>query len=336
MRPMHLLILGGSIFLGRHLVASALERGHTVTLFNRGRHNPDLFPDIEKLRGDRTNPEDLLAVERRTFDAVIDTCGYVPRIVRLSAERLAGSAGLYCFISSVSVYADFRERRRDESAPVGTLSDPTGEEVTGETYGPLKALCEQAVEETFPAGALNIRPGLIVGPDDPSDRFTYWPHRIAEGGEVLAPGTPQQTTQFIDVRDLAAWTIGQVERGATGAYNATGPADPIPYGTLFDICRGVSGSDARLTWVDEAFLLEEGVQPWSELPLWVPSTDADMAGFNAIGIAKAVADGLTFRPLADTVRDTLAWDGSRSQEGAWKNTLSPERERALLAKWHAR
>jgi len=333
---MHLLIIGGTIFLGRHLVPAALKRGHTVTLFNRGQHNPDLFPEVEKLHGDRKTEEGLAVLDDRRFDAVIDTCGYVPRVVRLSAERLAGRVKTYCFISSISVYANFRTPGIDESAPVGTLEDTTVEEVTGESYGPLKALCEHAVSTLFPEGALNIRPGLIVGPDDPSDRFTYWPHRIARGGEVLAPDNPNRNTQIIDVRDLAGWTIHLLEQGTTGVYNATGPQQPLSYGALFDTCRTVSGSDARFTWVDEAFLQQEGVQPWMELPLWVPTSDPDTLGFDAINITKAIAAGLTFRPIAETIQDTLTWDATRPQEDAWKHTLSPDKERTVLEHWHAR
>ena len=185
---MNLLILGGTVFLGRHLVEAALARGHAVTLFNRGQHNPDLFPEVERLRGDRDG--DLQALEGRRWDAVVDTCGYVPRVVRASAEMLAPNVDHYTFISSISVYADTSKPGIDEQAPVGTLDDPTTEEVTGESYGPLKALCEQAAEAAMPGRVLNIRPGLIVGPHDPTDRFTYWVRRVAEGGEVLAPGNP--------------------------------------------------------------------------------------------------------------------------------------------------
>jgi 2'-hydroxyisoflavone reductase len=329
---MHLLILGGTVFLGKHLASAALARGHRVTLFNRGKHNPDLFPEAEKLRGDRTQPSDLDVLKGRKFDAAIDTCGYVPRIVRHSAEILADTVERYCFISSVSVYKDFKTPDQDESAPVDTLEDTAIEEVTGETYGPLKALCETAVETALPSRTLNIRPGLIVGPDDPTDRFAYWPHRIAQGGEVLAPGKPDMLTQFIDVRDLAEWNLHLLEQGKTGVYNATGPEYPLTFGSMLEVCREVSGSRAELTWVEDSFLETEEVQPWSELPLWIPESQ-DMPGFSRISIAKAEGDGLTFRPLAETVRDTLAWDSGRPQEGVWKNTLTRQRETALLEKW---
>jgi 2'-hydroxyisoflavone reductase len=331
---MKLLILGGTVFVGRHLVHAARERGHTVTLFNRGQHNADLFPDVEKLRGDRTTGEGLSVLDGRTFDAVVDTCGYVPRVVRMSAERLADHVGAYCFISSISVYADFATRGMDETAPVGRLDDPTVEEVTGATYGPLKALCEEMVEGLLPGRTLNVRPGLIVGPDDPTDRFTYWPHRIARGGEFLVPHSPAGVmTTFIDVRDLAEWTIRALEVGLTGVYNVNGL--PMPLANVVDACIAESGSDAQPVEIDEPFLLDNGVAPWVGLPLWIPTTD-DAAGMAYLSVEKACEAGLMYRPLRETVRDTLMWDAARSQEGAWKSTLSPEAERDVIAKWRAR
>ncbi len=331
---MRLLILGGTIFLGRHLVAAALARGHAVTLFNRGQHNPDLFPDVEKLRGDRTVSLDALA--DRSWDAVIDTSGYVPRVVRLAAETLADRVDHYTFISSLSVYADTSRPGVDEAAPVGRIDDPTTEEITGESYGPLKALCEQVAEAALPGRSLVIRPGLIVGPYDPTDRFTYWPRRVAQGGEVLAPGHPGYKTQIIDARDLAAWTLDMVEARRVGVYNATGPATPLTLGEALDTSRTVSGSDATVTWVDESFLLEQGVQPWTELPLWMPESDPAMAGFNRFSIDRALAAGLTFRPLADTVAATLAWDATRDATAPSRAGLTRERETELLSAWHAR
>jgi 2'-hydroxyisoflavone reductase len=334
---LNLLILGGTIFLGRHLVDSALARGHQVTLFNRGQHNPDLFPEVEKLRGDRKT--DLSALEGRRWDAVIDTCGYVPRVVRASAELLAPNVGLYAFISSISVYASVSEPGTDEAAPVGTLEDPTVEEVTGETYGPLKALCEQAAEAALPERALIIRPGLIVGPHDPTDRFTWWPRRIAQGSDIVAPEPRDAPIQIIDGRDLAEWTIALVERGRTGVYNATGPEYRLTMERTLETCRAASGSDARFVWMDESFLLERGVGPWMELPLWIPSSD-ESANLSAVNIARALADGLTFRPLAETIRDTLAWDATRPVEAGDSHTrgvgLSPEREAELLRAWRER
>ena len=331
---MNLLILGGTVFLGRHLVEAALARGHAVTLFNRGQHNPDLFPEVERLRGDRDG--DLQALEGRRWDAVVDTCGYVPRVVRASAEMLAPNVDHYTFISSISVYADTSKPGIDEQAPVGTLDDPTTEEVTGESYGPLKALCEQAAEATMPGRVLNIRPGLIVGPHDPTDRFTYWVRRVAEGGEVLAPGDPDAPVQVIDARDLAGWTIRMIEQRQTGVFNATGPAERLRMADLLTTCKQVSRSDATFVWLDDAFLLEAGAGPWIEVPLWIPATDGQNDGLLDIDIAKARAAGLTFRDIADTVRDTLAWDRTRPADTERRAGLAPERERALLQAWHER
>jgi 2'-hydroxyisoflavone reductase len=323
-----LLVLGGTAFLGRHLVDAAQARGHEITLFNRGQRNPALFPDLEKLRGNRDG--DLAALQGRRWDAVIDTCGFVPRIVRASAELLADAVDHYTFISSISVYADFSQRGIGESAPVGTLQDETTEEVTNEAYGPLKALCEQAAEGAMPGRVLNIRPGLIVGPHDPTDRFTYWPQRIAQGGNVLAPGRPERQVQFIDARDLAEWTVRMVEARQVGIYNATGPDYTLTMGEVLEECRQQSASDARLIWVDEQRLLVAGATPWMEVPLWIPESDPDAPGFAATNCAKAFAAGLTFRPLAQTVRDTLAWDSTRPADVERKAGIKPEREAHYL------
>ncbi len=325
---MKLLILGGAVFLGRHLVDAAQARGHEITLFTRGQHNPALFPEVEKLRGDRDG--DLTALQGRSFDAVIDTCGYVPRVVRASAELLADTVDHYTFISTISVFANTTTPGIDESGAVGKLADETVEEVTGETYGPLKALCEQAAERAMPGRVLNIRPGLIVGPYDPSDRFTYWPHRVAQGGDVLAPGKPERLVQFIDGRDLAEWTIRMAESKQTGTYNATGPDYPLTMGQVLEACKAESGSDARFVWVDEQRLLDAGAQPWMEVPLWIPASDPDSRGFNEINCQKAFAAGLTFRPLAETVRDTLAWDATRPADVERKAGIKPEREAHYL------
>ena len=327
---MQLLILGGTVFLGRYLVEAARARGHEITLFNRGRHNPDLFPDVEKLRGDRDG--DLGALQGRRWDAVIDTCGYIPRVVRSSAELLAAAVAHYTFISTISVYAELGRRTIDESAPVGTLEDPTVEQVTGETYGPLKALCEQAAEQAMPGRVLNVRPGLIVGPHDPSDRFTYWVHRVAEGGDVLAPDGPERPVEIIDVRDLAEWTVRMAEGHQTGVYNATGPDYPLTMGQVLQECKTVSGSDARFVWVDQQFLLDAGVAPWSELPLWIPD-DPEGGGVFGVNCDRAIAAGLTFRPLTETVRDTLAWDATRPADVERRAGITREREAQLLQAW---
>jgi 2'-hydroxyisoflavone reductase len=329
---MRILILGGTVFVGRHLTEAALAAGHEVTLFNRGQHNPDLYAQVEKLRGNRDG--DLEALRGGRWDAVIDPSGYVPRIVRASAELLADAVEHYTFISSLSVYADTTQPGIDETAPVAVM--PAGlentEDITGESYGPLKVLAERAVEETLPGRTLVVRPGLIVGPHDPSNRFTYWPVRVAQGGEVLAPDQPSHPVQFIDVRDLAEWIIRLVEGKATGTLNATGPADPLTLGSLLDTCKAITGSGAQFTWVPEAFLLEHKVAPYTEMPLWVPSEEA---GFGRFNVARAIAAGLTYRRLGDTVRDTLAWDRSLPADAERRHGLKPEREAELLAAWHA-
>jgi len=333
-----LLVLGGTMFLGPEVVEAALARGWKVTLFNRGKTNPQLFPDLEKLHGDRdpSKGDGLKALAGRRWDAVVDTSGYVPRHVLASASLLAPTARQYLFVSTISVYADNSKPGADETAAVGTLEDATVETVDGGSYGPLKALCEQAVEKAMPGRTTVVRPGLIVGPSDPSDRFTYWPVRVAKGGEVLAPGTPQDPTQFIDVRDLGNWIALLIDRNRTGIFNATGPKQPLPMGDLLASCKRVSGSNAVFTWVPSPFLEAQQVAPWSDMPVWVPPVD-DMAGFARISIARATAAGLTFRPVDDTVRDTLAWWKTVPEERRAKMRagLGAEREAAVLAAWRA-
>jgi 2'-hydroxyisoflavone reductase len=269
---MDLLILGGTGFLGRHLVEAALADGHRPTLFNRGLSVPGLFPEIEKIQGDRGG--DLSPLLGRRWDAVIDTCGYVPRVVRASAGLLAGAVDHYTCVSSISVYSDDIEPGADEEAPVRELSDPTIEEVTRGTYGGLKVLCERAAEEKMPGRVLNVRPGLISGPHDPTDRFTYWPRRISAGGEVLVPDHPERNVQYIDVRDLASWIVKMSGERQTGPYNATGPAYELQMGRMLEEFEAVSGTDAEFVWVSEDFLEENEVEPFTELPLWVPREDA--------------------------------------------------------------
>lgn len=326
---MKLLIIGGTRFLGRALVDEAITAGHEITLFNRGQSNPDLYPDIEQIHGDRGG--DLAALGGRRWDAAIDTCGYVPRVVRASAEFLSAAIEHYTFISSLSVYAEPLPVGLDEMGAVGKIEDETTEEITGESYGPLKALCEKAATEAMNGRALNVRAGLIVGPHDLSDRFTYWPVRVARGGEVLAPESPDYGVQFIDVRDLARWILTATGARLTGPYNVTGPGRPLPLGLLLDACRAVAGSDARFTWVDEAFLLDQNVAPFTEIPLWVPG---EFGGFNAFDVSKALAAGLTYRPYAETVRDTLEWAMQRPSDYAWRSGMTADREAELLAEWH--
>jgi len=323
-----LLILGGTKFLGRAAADEALRRGHEVTLFNRGQTNAGLFPEAEHVHGDRDGG--LGALEGREWDAVIDPSGYVPRVVRASAELLRDAVGHYVFVSSVSVYRDFSRAHFDESAPRIVLDDPAVEEVM-EHYGGLKALCEDVVAEVFGERFANVRAGLIVGPNDPTDRFTYWPVRVARGGEVLAPGRPDRPVEFVDARDLGAWLVTVAEQRTAGAFNAT--RDGLTMAEVLESCRAVSGSDASFTWVDEPFLLEREVGQWMELPLWIAENDPEWAHMQEADVSRARAAGLSFRPLSETVRDTLAW--AQSKEG-WNEDvgLDPERERELLAEWH--
>jgi 2'-hydroxyisoflavone reductase len=326
---MNILIIGGTRFLGRHLVDAALARGHQVTLFNRGKSNPDLFPQLETIQGDREH--DIGKLAGREWDAVIDTCGYVPRIVRLSAEGLArsGSVGRYVFISSISAYASLSRVGVNESDPLGTMEDETVEEITEVTYGPLKVLCEKAVQELYGERALIIRPGLIVGPNDPTDRFTYWPVRVARGGDVLAPDGPAALTQIIDVRDLSDFTIRLIEENVDGVFNATGPDYELSFGTLFETCKQVSGSEARFHWASVEFMNQNNIAPWSDMPAYLPETGEE-AGFARVDVSKAIRAGLTFRPLHDTVRDTIEWASTRPADHEWRAGLKPEREQELL------
>ena len=324
---MRLLVLGGTKFLGRAAVEEALARGHEVTLFNRGQTNPELFPEAEKLRGDRDG--DLAALEGREWDAVIDPSGYVPRVVRDSASLLDGSAGHYLFVSSGSVYAEPYVPGYDESAPTVELEDPASEEVLRD-YGALKAACEDVVRKVFPQSHTNVRAGLLVGPHDGSGRFTYWPLRGSLGGDVLAPGAPEQLTQFIDVRDLGAWMVDACERKLNGTFNATG--EPMALGSVLEAC-GVSDP----VWVDEDFLLEQGVGAWMEVPLWIPREEA---AFLQMSVAKAVAAGLSFRPVEETARDTLAWAREVGAELVTETPygtagLDPAREAELLGAWRS-
>jgi 2'-hydroxyisoflavone reductase len=325
---MRLLVLGGTKFLGRAAVEAALARGDEVTLFNRGETNPELFPEVEKLRGDRDG--DLSALDGREWDAVIDPSGYVPRVVRASAEALRGSVGHYLFVSSASVYAEPYAAGFDESAP--TLEPEWESEEVLAHYGQLKAACEQVVREVFPEAHTNVRAGLIVGPHDASGRFTYWPLRIAAGGEALAPGSPEGLTQFIDVRDLGDWLVTACADKAVGAFNATG--EPVAWGDVLGACPG----DARVTWVHEGFLLEHEVGPWMELPLWIPGEEQ---AFLQMSVAKALAAGLQTRPLAETARDTFAWaqetGASLVTENAYGSAgLDPAKEAELLEAWRER
>jgi 2'-hydroxyisoflavone reductase len=320
---MRLLVLGGTKFLGRPVVETALEHGHEVTLFNRGRTNPELFPEAERIRGDRE--QDLSPLRGRRWDAVIDMATFLPRVVKISVDVLRDCVERYVYVSSISVYADMSVPPV-EGAPLAELADPGSESL--EDYGALKAACERVVTDAFGDRALVVRPGLIVGPHDPTDRFTYWPRRIAAGGRVLAPAPPEAPVQFVDVRDLGAWIVAATERSPSGTYNATG--EPIAFERLLAACKRVSGSDADVTWVPSEDLVAAGVGEWMELPLWIAAPE--FAAMQQADVSKARAEGLAFRPLEETIRDTLAWDRSREGPRAEGVGLTPERERELLAR----
>jgi 2'-hydroxyisoflavone reductase len=332
-KKLKLLIMGGTGFLGPHIVEAATKRGHTMTLFNRGKTHPGLFPDLEKLHGDRKN--DMKALEGRKWDAVIDTSAYIPADVTRSATLLGPNVDQYLLISTVSVYAKLDKPGMDESAPLATTDVPDADKVTNENYGALKALCEKAAEKSAPGKVTVIRPGLIVGPGDSTDRFTYWPVRVARGGEVLAPGTPKDFTQFIDVRDLADFIVLCLEKKTLGTFNADAQAGSITMGALLDTCKKVSKSDARFTWADAKFLEEQKIGAWSDMPAWIPA-EGDDGGFGRVSAAKAKSAGLRYRPLADTVNDTLAWFRTEPAEhqAKLKSGLTPEREAEALKAWH--
>jgi 2'-hydroxyisoflavone reductase len=330
-----LLILGGTVFLGRHLVDAALERGHEVTLFNRGLTAPGLFADVEEIHGDREH--DLGRLGGRSWDTVIDTSGYVPRVVSETAERLSDAVEHYTFVSSISVYGTYEQPGVTEDAPLPPLPEPDSEDV-GRYYGELKAGCEREVEGVFGERALIARPGLIVGPHDPTERFTYWVARMADGGRVLAPAAPEQRVQLIDARDLAAWLL---ERREGGVFNLTGPAAPLTFGSMLERIRAVANPAAEIAWVDEDSLAEAGVEPWSDLPLWLDlPRHPELRGFLAADVSRALASGLTLRPLEDTIADTLDWVRERDappppvklgEVTLPRAGLSRERERELLA-----
>lgn len=340
---MKILIIGGTKFLGRHLITAALESDHEVTLFNRGKHSSESFESVEQIHGDRNS--DLDRLSGRKWDAVIDTCGYLSQSVKASAEALKDAANQYVFISSISAYGDFSEPDFDETAPVAELSeeqqkragaiDPQGEltgPILGEMYGALKVLCEREAETAMPGKVLQVRSGLIVGSFDPTDRFTYWVMRVARGGEVLAPGTPNRYVQMIDARDLSAWIIKMVERNETGIFNVTGNPFELTMRAMLEEIKITSGSDAEFTWTSEDFLNQENVGAWGEMPLYLPESSEEMKGFLSANVDKALQAGLEFRPLRETIEDTLDWRKTKTDE--LKAGIDSEREKELLGKWH--
>ncbi len=338
-KSLRILILGGTAFTGPHQIKYALSRGHKVSIFNRGKTEPtvheEVFSQVETLSGDRDN--DLESLKGHQWDAVIDNSASIPRWVRQSAGLLKDQAEIYLFTSSLSVHADFSKAGITEDDPVGTIDDPTVEEITGQTYGPLKALCEEEARKAFAGRAIIVRPHLIVGPGDRSDRWTYWPARIARGGEVMAPGQPTDPTQYIDARDLAEFDIHLIEQRAFGTYSGVGPLSPLSMAELLYGIRAIVSNEISFTWVDADFLAEHEVAPWQHMTAWVPPKDG-MEGFSLFDNSRSVAAGLRYRPLAVTARDTLDWWLSQPEERRLKPRagLDPEKERQVLAAWHAR
>jgi len=347
-KPLNILILGGTGFMGPEQVNYALARGHHITLFNRNKTRPDMFKgQVDQLIGDLNN--DTSALAGKKFDVVIDNPTTAPAWVRNVAQYMKGNTGHYIFISTISVYPDNSTPNADETAPTTPMPDSLDpytldRQNFGRYYGALKSRSEKDVQENYPGKFTIIRPGLIVGPLDPSDRFTYWPVRVARGGEVLAPGEPNDVTQFIDARDLAEWTIRMAEKGPQdggGIYNATGPRQPMPMGQFLQTCKEVTGSDARFTWVPWSFLQEQKIRGWRDMPIVVPP-NGPTAGFDRRNIDRALAKGLTFRPVTVTIKDTLEWNKTRPQDAQDKLAagaiagISAQREAEVLAAWHAK
>ncbi len=329
------LVLGGTRFIGPPIVEALIARGHHVALFNRGKTNPELFPECEKLRGDRDG--DLSALVGREWDSVIDTWTDMPRHVRSASELLREHVGQYLFVSSLNAVADLSQANLNESAPKTPYDPAKDDDASPELFGPRKSRCEDLLAELVPTKHTVVRPGLIVGPRDASDRFTYWPVRIARGGEVLAPGDGNDPTQIIDARDLGEFVATLVEHKTFGTFNVVGPDRKLTMREVLETCASVAQSGAKLTWVDRSFLFEHQVAPWTDLPAWLPSVEPGQA-FWTIDASKAIGAGLRFRPLTATVRDTLEWwktlpDDRRAK---LKRGLSPERESELLAAWHAK
>jgi 2'-hydroxyisoflavone reductase len=330
-KPMKLLILGGTGFIGPHMVQAALDHGHEVTIFNRGKSNPGLFPGVEELIGDRDG--DLDSLKGRDWDAVIDNTGYVPRHVRDSADLLQGHVGRYLFTSTGSVYA-LNQERLDEDSKLLDVPEPDSEDVN-KYYGELKVLCEQAVTERYGEAATIVRPHIVAGPGDKTDRYTYWPVRIDRGGEMICPGDPLNPVQYIDVRDLSGFCLHLVERNIPGIFNGAGPCySELGMQEFIYAVRGVTSSKVEFTWIDEAFLAEHGIELFG-FPLWI-SVNSDYRGLARVGIERSVANGLTLRPLAVTALDTLEWFKAQPADRREKLNLNLERDAAVLQAWHAR
>ena len=332
--PKTLLVLGGTGFIGPHMTKEALRLGWKVTHFNRGKRDPDGIEGVETIIGDRNGQLDGL--KGRKWDVMIDNSGYVPKFVKASSDLLAPSVGHCVYVSSISAYADFK-KGNDDNAPTGKLADPNIEEVTGETYGPMKELCEQYVRDAFKDRAAIVRPGYIVGPLDPTDRFTYWPVRASRGGEMLAPGTPRDPVQVIDVRDLTEWMIHLADKREKGNFNAVTPPGKMTIGDIIEASQKESAqAGTKVTWVSEDFLAKTWKPDDLDLPPWAP-TKGDFAGASLTGIANAARTGLKYRPLQETVHDTLAWFKTlpADRQAKLKAGIDPKKEAETLAAWHA-
>ena len=331
--PQRVLIFGGTGFIGPHFVDTLRAAGHKLTLFNRGRRNPGLFPDVETLIGDRNGQVD--AIKGREWDVVIDDSGYIPRQVKLTADLLKDRVQHYIFVSSISAYADLVRPGIDEDHKLAELKDAKSENVSAD-YGALKAACEKIVEKTYGERWTVIRPTFIVGPGDTSDRFTYWPVRVSRGGEMLAPGTARDPVQFIDVRDLAEFVCGCVERRIAGRYNLCNPPGAVTIGDVLVTSEHLTRANASFTWADTKFLEANKALEGNEIPIWAPP-EGELAGATLVSSARAVEKGLRFRDLDITIRDTLGWHATRppEQQQKLRAGLTPEREAELLSKLHA-
>lgn len=340
---MKILIIGGTKFLGRHLLDAAQKNNHEVTLFNRGKYSREEFKNVEQIHGDRHS--DLENLRGKSWDAVIDTCGYLPQTVRKSAEFLADKVNQYVFISSGSVYPETPEPNYGETTATAKLSDEELEKfenfdlnqelngmVLGENYGALKKLCEEEAENAMPNRVLNVRAGMIVGAFDWTDRFAYWVMRVESGGEIFAPGKPENFVQLIDARDLSEWIIKMVEENVTGIFNVTSKSLDLTFGKMLEEVKTATGSDAEFVWADEKFLTENNVAPWSEMPFYLPESDENLRNFLTMNVDKALAKGLKLRPLRETILDVLNW--REKQDFELKAGISTEREKDLLEKLH--
>jgi 2'-hydroxyisoflavone reductase len=333
-KPKTLLILGGTGFIGPHLTQEAMRLGWKVTHFNRGKRSPGGVENVETLIGDRNGQLD--ALRGRKWDVVIDDTGQIPKYVKMSAELLAPNVGYCLYISSISAYASFA-KPNDENSPTGKLSDPNIDKTTDETYGPMKALCEQYSAEAFKGRASIVRPGYIVGPLDNSDRFTYWPVRASKGGEMMAPGTPKDPIQIIDVRDLAAWMMKLAQERTTGYFNAISPPRMFAMGDIITASLHASpNAGTKVTWVPEDFMAKQWKPEELDLPPWSPM-GGDTAGASLTSTARAQKAGLKIRPMQETVNDTLKWFQSLPAERQAKPHagIDPQKEASLLSAWHA-